>query len=89
MGKYEKLLFRILRGTSDTNIAFDDLCRLLLRLGFEERIRGSHHIFRKAGIEEKINLQRDDGKAKAYQVRQVRTVILRYRLGGELDDAEI
>lgn len=89
MGKYEKLLFQILRGTSDANIAFDDLCQLLLRLGFEERIRGSHHTFRKTGIEEKINLQRDDSKAKAYQVRQVRTVILKYKLGGELKDAEV
>jgi hypothetical protein len=55
-------------------------------LGFEERKRGSHHIFRKARVEEKINLQRDDSKAKAYQVRQVRAVILKYRLGGELED---
>lgn len=84
MGKYDKLLFQILRGTSDANIGFDDLCQLMFRLGFEERIRGSHHIFRKEGIEEKINLQRDDIKAKAYQVRQVRAVILKYKLGGNL-----
>ena len=83
MGKYEKLLLQILRGASDANIAFDDLRRLLLSLGFVERTRGSHHIFRKEGIEEKINLQRDKNKAKAYQVRQVRVVILKYRLGGE------
>jgi len=50
---------------------------------FEERIRGSHHLFRKQGIEEKINLQRDGNKAKPYQVRQVRNVILKYHLGGE------
>ena len=84
MGKFEKLLFQILRGTSDTNIAFDDLRKLLLRLDFAERKLGSHHIFRKEGVEEKINLQRDDNKAKAYQVRQVRTVILKYKLGGKL-----
>lgn len=84
MGKYDKLLFQILRGTSDANIAFDDLRQLLLRLGFEENKRGSHHIFRKEGVEEKINLQRDDSKAEVYQVRQVRTVILKYKLGGEL-----
>ena len=83
MGKYEELLFQILRGASDTNIRFDDLRLLLLRLGFVERQRGSHHIFRKEGIEEKINLQRDVSKAKAYQVRQVRAVILKYGLGGE------
>jgi virulence-associated protein VapD len=82
MGKYEKLLLQILRGASDANIAFDDLRRLLLSLGFVERTRGSHHIFRKEGIEEKINLQRDKNKAKAYQVRQVRAVMLKHRLGG-------
>lgn len=84
MGKYGKLMFQILRAASDANIAFDDLCQLLLRLGFEERKRGSHHTFRKTGIEEKINLQRDDGKAKAYQVRQVWTVLLKYKLGGDI-----
>jgi hypothetical protein len=81
MGKYEKLLLDILRGRSDANIEFDELCRLLRRLGFEERIRGSHHIFRRNGVEEKINLQQDRSKAKAYQVRQVRTVIVKYGLG--------
>jgi predicted RNA binding protein YcfA (HicA-like mRNA interferase family) len=83
MGKYEKLLLQILRGASDASIAFDDLCQLLRRLGFDERTRGSHHVFRKQGVEEKINLQHDGGKAKAYQVRQVRAVILKYKLGGE------
>jgi hypothetical protein len=72
---------QILGGKSDANIAFNDLCNLLLRLGFEMRIGGSHHIFRMAGVEEKINLQRDGGKAKPYQVKQVRNVILKYRLG--------
>ena len=82
MAKYEELLLRILRGTSDANISFNDLRPLLRRLGFAERIRGDHHIFRKAGIEEKINLQREGNKAKVYQVRQVRGVILKYGLGG-------
>jgi predicted RNA binding protein YcfA (HicA-like mRNA interferase family) len=83
MSQHEKLLDKILRGASDANIPFDELCQLLQRLGFEERIRGSHHIFRKAGVAEKVNLQRDGSKAKIYQVRQVRNVILRYGLGGQ------
>ena len=83
MAKYEDLLLRILRGTSDANISFNDLRRLLQRLGFEERIRGSHHMFRKAGVEEKINLQREGNKAKVYQVRQVRGILIKYELGGE------
>jgi predicted RNA binding protein YcfA (HicA-like mRNA interferase family) len=53
----------------------------LERLGFEKRVKGSHHVFRKTGVEEMINLQRDGGSAKPYQVRQVRAVILRNRRG--------
>ncbi len=83
MSRFEKLLFQLLRGTSDANFAFDDLRSILLHLGFEERTRGSHHIFRRAGVEERITLQRDGKDAKPYQVRQVRTVILRHKLGGE------
>ena len=83
MGKYEKLIFQILRGTSDTNISFLDLVNLLQHFGFEMRIKGSHHIFRKKGVEEKPNLQKDGNKAKSYQVKQVRNIILKYRLGGE------
>ena len=84
MSKHEKVLLKILRGSSDANISFNDLFNLLKTLGFEERIRGSHHIFRKKGIIEKINLQRDGSKAKVYQVRQVRNLILKYNLGEEL-----
>ena len=84
MSQYDKLLFQILRGTSDANIRFNDLRSLLKALGFEERIRGSHHMFRRAGIVEKINLQREGNNAKVYQVRQVRSVILKYKLGGEM-----
>ena len=84
MDKYDKLLFQILRGTSDANVPFNDLRQMLTNMGFEERIRGSHYMFRRAGIVEKINLQREGNKAKVYQVRQVRAVILKYKLGGEL-----
>lgn len=45
MGKYDKLLETILRATSDNNIEFDSFCSLLKKLGFSERIKGSHHIF--------------------------------------------
>jgi predicted RNA binding protein YcfA (HicA-like mRNA interferase family) len=79
----DKVLERVLSRTSDANIRFDDLCHLLSSLGFEMRVRGGHHIFRKAGLEEKINLQREGSEAKPYQVRQVRAVILKYRLGGQ------
>ena len=80
MGKYKKLIDRLLRGNADADVDFDDLRHLLTRLGFEERVRGSHHIFRKAGIDERLNLQRDGHNAKPYQVRQVRAVILNHQL---------
>ncbi len=86
MGRLEKLVAKILRGASDANIGFDDLCDLLKRLGFQERVRGGHHVFRKQGVEDKINLQRDGSHAKPYQVRQVRGVMLKYRLLEEGDD---
>lgn len=81
MGKHQKLLWRILRGRSDADIGFDDLRNILLRAGFVERVSSSHHNFRKPGVDEKLNLQRGkDGKAKPYQVRQVRNVLLEYKL---------
>lgn len=84
MSEHEKLLLRVLRGTSDANIPFQGICGLLRGLGFRERIRGSHHIFAIQGVEEILNLQpKTDGKAKPYQVKQVRGVILKYHLGGQ------
>lgn len=79
----QKMLETILRGRSDANIQFNDLCGMLRRLGFEERIRGSHHIFYREGVNEIINLQPVGSKAKPYQVKQVRNIILKYELGGE------
>ena len=80
MGKHEKLYEHILMRRSDANVPFDGLCALLTRLGFEDRIRGDHHIFTREGVEEILNLQPRDGKAKPYQVKQVRGVILKYGL---------
>jgi hypothetical protein len=80
MGKHEKTLQQVLLGRSDANIAFADLRNLLLVLGFDERVRGDHHIFTRSGVEEIMNLQPIGAKAKPYQVRQVRNVVLRYKL---------
>lgn len=86
MGRYEKLLLRILGGASDADIPFRGLCQLLHYLGFQERIRGGHHIFIKDGVEEILNLQPKGAKVKPYQVRQVRAVILKYKLWGDADE---
>jgi len=80
------VLLKILRGQSDAAIPFAALCRLLQQFGFAERVRGSHHIFSKGGVEEILNLQPRGRDAKAYQVKQVRTMILKYKLGGENDE---
>ena len=77
----DKTLRRLLSGTSDAAIRFDDLCSLLESLGFEKRVRGSHNLFRKVGVDERINLQRDGGNAKPYQARQVRNIVVKYKLG--------
>ena len=75
-----KILEKVLSGLSDRNIRFRDLSKLLSDFRFIERIKGGHHIFFKDGIEEILNLQPlKDGKAKAYQVKQVRTIILKYK----------
>lgn len=84
MGKYTKLKQKILAGGSDANVEFSALCQLLSRLGFEERIRGSHHIFTRLDVEEILNLQPKESKAKPYQVKQVRAILVKYRLG-EID----
>lgn len=55
MSEQGKIFFRILRGASDGNIPFDGMRSLLLSIGFQERIRGSHHIFTKEGVEEILN----------------------------------
>lgn len=83
MSRPEKTLEKVLRGTADANIAFGDLCGLLIHLGFAERIRGSHHIFTREDVAEILNLQPKNGKAKPYQVRQVRNVIIAYGLAGD------
>jgi hypothetical protein len=86
MSKYDKLLIQVLRGASDANISFDGLCGLMRSLGFDERTRGSHHIYSKEGVEEIVNLQPIGSRAKAYQVKQVRGIILKYKLGGETNE---
>lgn len=76
MANWKKTLDQVLRGDSDANIRYDDLCHLLARLGYDSRQAGSHNQFRKPG-RTLINLQNAGGKAKAYQVRQVREQLSR------------
>ena len=86
MSQYQKIMLAILSGTQDNNILFTDLRTMLERLGFQCRVRGDHFIYTMVGIEELINIQPRGNKAKPYQVKQVRQLILKYRFGGAIND---
>jgi predicted RNA binding protein YcfA (HicA-like mRNA interferase family) len=85
MSGFEKVLQKIMQGGMDANIRFSELCNRLHNFGFQLRIKGSHHIYCRDDIEEIVNLQPLSGKAKQYQVKQVRNIILKYKLAGEDD----
>ncbi len=86
MSNPRRTLDRIISGQADANIAFDDLLRLLHKLGFTNRIKGSHHIFHQPGVEEILNLQPKGSQAKPYQVKQVRGIVLKYKLSLDKND---
>jgi predicted RNA binding protein YcfA (HicA-like mRNA interferase family) len=83
MGQYGKLVHRILSGRQDKSILFSEAVSLMQRLGFSMRIKGDHHIFSQEGIYEIVNLQPDGSKAKAYQIKQIRDLMVKYQLGVE------
>jgi predicted RNA binding protein YcfA (HicA-like mRNA interferase family) len=72
MDRTDKLLDKVMGGRNDANFSFDELCALLTKLGYTARkTKGSHIIFQRGASF--LNLQpAPGGKAKAYQVRQVR-----------------
>jgi len=81
----KKFLSKVLSGLADKNIRFNDLTKLLLDLGFEKGVKGDHYIFTRHDILEIINLQPlKDGKAKAYQVKQIRNIIIESKLHMEV-----
>lgn len=84
MSSNEKLLMKVLSGRQDASVQFSELQKLLGLLKFELRIRGDHFIYTNPDIEEIINIQPVNGKAKPYQVKQIRNLILKYNLGGDL-----
>lgn len=81
MNKNDKLLLTILLASSDSNISFSSLCKLLIHKGFNERVKGDHHIFTREGVIEIVNIQPVGNKAKAYQIKQVRNIFVKYKIG--------
>ena len=75
-------------GNADNNFNLDDLVQILTRFDFDERkTGGSHRIFTKENIEGILNLQKTkDGKAKSYQVKQVRDFLITNKI---IDDEQI
>ena len=78
MSHQEKVMLRIMSGCHDRSIRFSDLQKVLSTLGFQCRVKGDHFIYWKEEIEEIINIQPDGNKAKPYQVKQIRNLILKY-----------
>ena len=84
MSRLRKILDALFSGSRDANIRFHDLQRILAALDFEEHIRGDHFIYSRDDVVEIINLQPIGSMAKPYQVKQVRQLLTKYRLGNEL-----
>ncbi len=85
MSKAEKSIWKLLSGLSDSNIHFNEVTAILGRLGFNLRIKGDHYIYTHENIPEIINIQPKGSMAKPYQVKQIRTILIRYGMTGEVD----
>ena len=68
-------------GKSDNNIGYSDFQKLIVDLGFVfKRQKGSHTMYYSSANNEFMNIQKDGNKAKAYQVEQLRGIIMRHGL---------
>lgn len=69
---------------SPRSVSFRDLLKIVDLFGFTLRgIKGSHHLFKRGDIDEKLNLQKnpqDKNKAKEYQVKQLLNIINTHEL---------
>jgi predicted RNA binding protein YcfA (HicA-like mRNA interferase family) len=86
MSKIDKLILKVLKGTSDSNIRFDDLCKVLDYYRFQKRLKGSHHIYYRQDVTEIINIQSKDGLSKSYQVKQIRDILIKYNITEKEND---
>jgi hypothetical protein len=77
----EKTKAALLEAARDYGHRFADIVHFLERNGWKSRQKGSHHIFTRSGVPILLNLQPEkDGKAKGYQVRQVRRALIQFNL---------
>lgn len=80
MATLEKLIQSIMSGVQDKSIKFADLRKILDIMAFQCRVKGDYFIYWKEGVDEIINIQPDGNKAKPYQVKQIRNIILKYQM---------
>lgn len=77
--KKDKIFQKLISGSK--NITYAELLLIIEAFGFiEVRSKGSHHLFKKEGIEEFINIQNVDGKAKPYQIKQFLSIVEKYNI---------
>lgn len=82
MSRYAKVRANILSGKSDKNIPEEDMKFFLSKIGAEHRrTTGSHFQYSIDDIPELINIQPKNGKIKPYQVKEVRNIVNKYKLG--------
>lgn len=71
----------VISGKADNNINFNDFRNLIVDLGFDFiRQNGSHVQYYHNGINERMTIQNNKSKAKEYQVRQLRNIIVKHSL---------
>ena len=76
-----KVYEAVISGKSDNNIKYKDFQNLIINLGFKfMRQNGSHAMYYHYGIAEFMNIQKRGNKAKDYQVKQLREIIIEHNL---------
>ena len=85
MDKFDKL-YRLIVIDGKTDIRFSDLEYFVEHLGFQKRMRGDHNIYTIDGLPDIINIQDNNGKAKIYQVRQVRSIVRKNKMGRDSNE---
>ena len=77
----KKVYNDVMSGKSDNNIRFNDFRNLIVDLGFDFiRQNGSHMQYFHRELKAFMNIQKDGAKAKGYEVRQLRKIMLKYGL---------
>ncbi len=71
MSQWQKLIQKILEGK---NTSYEEAKNVLFHLGFELKIRGSHHIFRKNGYIKNVSIKRRS-QLLPYQMRDLKEIL--------------